>query len=818
MKKRVLILIGVLVLLTAVPMALASNLTKDMREKLENIRLASVVYDRNGKVIGNLYFYKRIWIPDKQISKNLKNAVIAIEDSRFYKHNGIDLRGITRAVMQNIKPGGNMQGGSTITQQLAKIALLTHDRTLVRKIQDISYALEIERVYSKQEILELYLNSIYLGHGNVGVEAAARYYFGKSADRLNLEESALIAGIIRSPENLSPIRNLKVATERRNVVLSRMLELGYITTAQHKTAIGRPVRLVKQNESASVAGYFLDYVRRDLLGNHGFTEEQLRLGGYRIYTTLDINIQQTAEQVMTNVPHDLPAAVQPQGALVSLKPETGEILAMVGGRRYVDSQYNRAVLSRRQPGSAIKPFIYATAIQKGYTAATIIDDKPLSIPLVNGTIWTPDNYDHKYRGPITLREGLKHSVNSVAIQLVQQIGIDPVVQQMEEMGIQSLVKEGSNNDLNLAPLSLGGLTQGVTPLELTAAYAPFANGGHSVKPFAVKRIVDRDGVEVKRFQSKRETVMTPQNAYILTMLLKDVVDNGTGQRARLGERPAAGKTGTTSEYTNAWFVGYTPEMVTTIWIGNDRQDQPMVYKNRTIGSGAAAELWGAYMRRALAKQPVREFNEPPGILWAQVDLSSGKAVPDWMSGSNTYREVFAENNVPATAAFKVWQWMMPKKKQEEAVEPLEPIDTETVEVEQVTIGSIPGRTMGPARQQQEDSQSTIAGDEIQKPPTRGISNRGDLLRRSALKDPNVLPSPSLPVSPLPPDWDERQPSEAIDEPSIEEKHRVSKPMENQPTVPENVPAEEESIPITAESGTVIPVIEDEHMNSTEMWR
>lgn len=680
MKKRVLIALGVLVVLLAVPMAYAANLTKDMREKLENIRLASVVYDRKGKVIGNLYFYKRIWVPDQRIAKDLKDAVVAIEDSRFYQHNGVDLRGITRAAVQNLLPGGNMQGGSTITQQLAKIALLTQDRTLSRKIQDITYAMEIERVYTKREILELYLNSIYLAHGNVGVEAAARYYFGKSADRLTLDEAALIAGMIKSPENLSPFKHLKEARERRNVVLKRMLDLGFITATQYKSASARSVRLVKPTETASVAGYFLDYVREDLLENHGFTEEQLRLGGYRIYSTLDLEAQQAAEQVMLDVPHDLPAKEQPQGALVALKPQTGEILALVGGRRYVDSQYNRATLSRRQPGSAMKPFIYATAIQKGYTAATLMEDKALSIPLENGTVWAPENYDHKFRGPITLREALKHSVNSVAVQLLMEVGIDPVVQQVEAMGIHSLVKEGSNNDLNLAPLSLGGLTKGVTPLELTAAYAPFANGGKSVKPFGIKRIVDRDGVVVKRFKSQRQTALKPQTAYILTMLLKDVVDNGTGQRARLGARPAAGKTGTSSDYTNAWFVGYTPEMVTTVWIGNDQQGKPMIYKNRSIGSGAAAELWGAYMKRALAKEPVVSFKEPTGIVWANVDPSSGKTVPDWMSG-NFYKEVFDEDNVPATMAYKLWRWMFPKKKQSASEGTSNINDVETPEIE-----------------------------------------------------------------------------------------------------------------------------------------
>ncbi|MGE5605476.1 MAG: transglycosylase domain-containing protein [Bacteroidota bacterium] len=638
----------------------AADLSRDMRQKLENIRMASSVYDREGRLVGNLYFYNRMWIGFERIPKHVKNAVVAIEDSRFYQHNGVDFKGMARAFLYNIIPGGGMQGGSTITQQLAKISLLTSERTMTRKVQDINYALQIEKVYTKDEILELYLNSIYLAHGNVGIEAAARYYFNKSAGQLSLAESALLAGLIQSPENYSPVKSLKKAKSRRDLVLRKMLEQKYVTKAQYNAAVASPVKIVKRPTTASTGAYFLDYIKEYLIKKEGFSEEQLRFGGYKIYTTLDISCQKEAEKVMAALPQT-PSKTQPQGALVTIDPKTGAILAMVGGRNYASSQYNRAVRSYRQPGSAIKPFVYATALEQGYTAATIFEDKPLTITLPDGTEWKPENYDREYRGKMTLREALRDSVNSVAIQLLQEIGIQDVANQMELMGITSLVKQGKFHDLNLAPLSLGGLTKGVTPLELALAYVPFANEGNYAQPFPVVKVADRHGNLLKEFKPVLKPVLSPQTAYIITMLLKDVVDRGTGIRAKLPDRPAAGKTGTTSDYTNAWFVGYTPEMLTVVWMGNDRQEQPMIYKGMNIGSSTTAQVWGAYMKGATQGLPVIDFTEPPGVIWASVDPATGEAVPDW-SGRETYQEVFNENNVPKSPMYRIWRWFFPGKK------------------------------------------------------------------------------------------------------------------------------------------------------------
>jgi penicillin-binding protein 1A len=656
MKRKIVIVIACL--LTCAAVAYGATLPKDMRQKLEKVQRASVVYDRHNQLIGNLFYSRRIWVDFKTIPKILRQAVVATEDSRFYEHNGIDLQGIARAVYHNLLPGGALEGGSTITQQLAKISLLSSERTLARKVQDMTLALQIEQTYTKDEILTMYLNSVYLGHGNIGVEAASRYYFSKPVSQLRLPEAALLAGIIRSPENYSPVKHRQTARKRRDWVLQKMLEQKMISRVQYKTALATGIQLTKASKVAAVGGYFLDYVRESLL-HKGFSEADLQSGGYNIYTTLDLKWQKIAERTMDHLPKAPPGAkMQPEGALLSLEPKTGEIVAMVGGHSYAATQYNRSVRSYRQPGSAIKPFVYATALEKGFTAASIVDDKPLTIVLDNGKSWSPENYDRIYRGRLTLREALRNSVNTVAVQLLQETGIKAVMEQMERMGINSLVKQGANNDLNLAPLSLGGLTKGVTPLEITAAYVPFANLGVYVKPLAVKRITDRQGNVLKKFQTVKHSALSPQTAYIITMLLKDVVEKGTGVRAALPGYTVAGKTGTTSDYTNAWFVGYTPKLITTIWLGNDSQGVPMRSVNGNIGSATAAGLWHEYMKQVVTERSASHFKTPPGIVWVNINPETGKAVPAFF-GRNGYKEVFNANNVPESGVYKIWKWFFP---------------------------------------------------------------------------------------------------------------------------------------------------------------
>jgi penicillin-binding protein 1A len=664
-KRKTILVIAFLILSAAV--VYGATLPKDMRQKLEKLQMAAAVYDRERQLIGNLYYCRRIWVDLEAIPKVLRQAVVATEDSRFYRHNGVDLRGMARAVYHNLIPGGATEGGSTITQQLAKISLLSAERTLTRKMRDITLAVQIEQTYTKDEILTMYLNSVYLAHGNVGVEAASRYYFGKPVSQIKLGEAALLAGMIRSPENYSPVKHPQAARARRNFVLLKMREQKMITPAQYDVATAGGLQVVKADELAAVGGYFLDYVRENLL-KEGFAEADLRFGGYKIYTSLDLKWQRMAERAMLKLPNPAGAKAHPEGALISLDPKTGEIVAMVGGHSYAATQYNRSIKSYRQPGSAIKPFLYATALEKGFTAASIIEDKPVNVTLPGGKVWSPENYDRIYRGNITLREALRDSVNTVAVQLLQATGIKAATEQMERLGINSLVKQGEHNDLSLAPLSLGGLTKGVTPLELTAAYAPFANLGVYVKPFAVRRICDHQGNMLKQFKPVKRPALSPQTAYIMTMLLKDVVEQGTGQRARISGYEVAGKTGTTSDYTNAWFVGYTPQLVTTVWIGNDRQDLPMHYAGGNIGSGAAAELWNGYMRQVVAGRPACRFQEPDGIVWADVNPVTGKVGPAFFS-RNSYKEVFNEDNIPKSGVYKVWKWFFPGEKTRREDEP-----------------------------------------------------------------------------------------------------------------------------------------------------
>lgn len=655
------------ILLFGLTMAYTIILTKDIDDTLKNISMSSIVYDRHGQLIGNLFDHRKTWVSIDKIHPHLQKAVVAIEDTRFYNHFGIDLKGIARAVVRNLIPGGPIEGGSTITQQLAKIALLSSERTLIRKFKDITCALGIEQSFTKNQILELYLNSIYLAHGNMGVEAAAQYYFAKSAATLTLDQAALIAGLIRSPENYSPFKHPDLAVARRNLVLKKMYEQGYITAVEYKNASAKPLNVTKR-EKASIAGaYFLDYVKESLIAEYGFSEEELRLGGFRIYTTLDITAQKAAEEAAIKLP-GFTVKDLPQVALLTLDPRTGEILAMMGGRNYTDTQLNRSVKSYRQPGSAIKPFVYAAALDGGFTAASILEDKPLVITLADGAEWRPENNDHTYRGKITLRQALSESVNTVAVQLVQTLGVESVAEKIEAMGINSLVKSGSNNDLNLAPLALGGLTRGVTPLELTAAYSAFANGGKYSKPYAVQKVMDSKGKTIKQFHPVQKETLSPQTAYIITMLLQDVVEKGTGQQAKLPDRPVAGKTGTTSNYTNAWFIGYTPDLITTVWLGNDRQEEPMVYQKGRIGSATASALWKNYMTKVTKSRPVLDFTQPPGIVWANVDPDTGRTVSGWFN-RDSYKEVFAEDNVPRGRIQKIWHWLFsPAKKEAEEEE------------------------------------------------------------------------------------------------------------------------------------------------------
>ena len=562
---------------------------------------SSQIYDIHGNEIANIHAAEnRRPIGINEIPKNLQNAFIAVEDNRFYDHIGIDPRGIVRAIWANIRGRTVTEGGSTITQQLAKNAYLTQDRTLKRKVQEVFLALQLERQYTKQEILELYMNQIYFGQGAYGVQAAARTYFGKDAKDLTLNECAMLAGIPKSPNYYSPVNNMDAATERKAVVLDQMVKYGYISDSEAAAAKKEPLHIAKNtNDGGKSASYFVDYVLQQLAEKYG--DDAIYKDGLKIYTTIDMDMQAAAETAMKNLPTyftDVNGIVQPQGALVAIDPHTGYIKAMVGGRG--TDQFNRATQAVRQPGSAFKPFVFAAALENKYTPESIIEDKPLKV----GS-WEPQNYSRNFSGKVRLRDVVRWSLNVPTVRIAQDIGIDKAIFYAQEMGISTFVLDGATNDRNLAT-ALGGMTRGVTPLELTSAYGTFANRGIHVKPVAILRVVSRTGKVLEEAERKEKSVMSADNAAALTAMLEDVIRRGTGTRANIG-RPAAGKTGTTSDYHDAWFVGYTPDLVTGVWIGNDSVSD----LHGMSGGMTPAVIWQAFMQKALAQMPIRSFAGSP---------------------------------------------------------------------------------------------------------------------------------------------------------------------------------------------------------------
>jgi penicillin-binding protein 1A len=575
----------------------------DLKDRLQSARLSSVILDHDKRVVTTLNPSRILWRPLKEIPLPLQHAIVAVEDSRFYQHRGIDIRGILRALVENFRQGERVQGGSTITQQLAKNLLLTQERTFRRKLAEIGYAVRIEGQFTKDQILEFYLNDIYFGRGVYGVEAAARTYFGRSVQELSLEQMALLAGLPKGPEFYSPFSHPKRALDRRNTVLVIMAKKGLITTALQEELMTRPLGTLQRPGVPTRGSYFADYVTEYLQEEFGWSERYIRDGGLRIFTPLDLTIQQRVEEVVNRLPEDGEEEQKPQIAMVVLDNKTGEILAMIGGRSYRRSPLNRATTIRRQPGSAIKPIVFAAALMEGYQSDTLVQDEPV-VYSINNEPWQPQNYDNKYRGPISLTTAIEESVNTVAVKLVADIGIDKVSNLAQQMGLP-LVEKGDRNDLGLAPLALGGLTRGVTPLELATAYTSMANKGIRSDPVAVIRVEDKYGRLLRRGRSRQSRVLPEKVALTLTRMMENVLTKGTGVRGYPG-RPAAGKTGTTSGNTNAWFVGYTPEILAAIWLGND-DHSPLKIGTQTIGSSYAAELWGDFIRRTLADQPIKSF-------------------------------------------------------------------------------------------------------------------------------------------------------------------------------------------------------------------
>ncbi|MBF9233238.1 transglycosylase domain-containing protein [Microvirga alba] len=520
----------------------------------------------------------------KELPPYLPKAFVAIEDRRFYDHYGIDPVGIARAVFRNItRRGGGMQGGSTLTQQLAKNLFLTQERTASRKIQEAILALWLERNYSKDQILELYLNRVYFGAGSYGIEAAAQRYYGKSARAVSLSEAAVLAGLVQAPSRLAPNRNREAAQARAELVIAAMNELGFITPGMTKTALGAPAQPLKPQGAGSV-NYAADYVMDVLDDFVGTVESDIV-----VQTTIEPALQSAAERSLVD---ELNAKGQKfnvgQGAFVALQPD-GAVRALVGGRNYETSQFNRATTARRQPGSSFKPFVYLTAIERGLTPDTVREDSP-----VNYKGWQPENYDRGYRGPLTLRDALALSLNTIAVKLNLEVGPKAVVQTAQRLGISSPLQA-------VPALALG--TSEVTPLELVAAYAAFANGGTGVIPYVIEQVKGTDGKVVYKRSNAGGLgrVIDPNAVAMMNEMMHNTFVIGTAKKAQIPGWIMAGKTGTTNDYKDAWFVGFTGNLVAGVWLGND--DGSLT--KRVTGGNLPTEVWHEFMKVALKdKQPV----------------------------------------------------------------------------------------------------------------------------------------------------------------------------------------------------------------------
>ncbi len=695
--------------------------------------VATQVLADDGTVVGEFYFEKRYLVPIKQIPAVVRNAFIAAEDDAFYQHGGVNPLSILRALINDLVAGGKVQGGSTITQQVVKSLLLTPQKSYERKLKEMVLAMRLERQFSKDEILELYLNHIYLGSGAYGVAAAAEEYFGKKVESLTLAEAALLAGLPQAPSRYSPFNHWPRAKARQRYVLDRMAEVHFITPVQSAAAMREPLALASRKGSYIAAPYYVEHVRRLLEEKYG--ETAVYALGLRVQTGLNLRMQEAAEAalreglntlaarehyagavrhlspsekdaflrsqrenmaghalqraqayeaVVTGVArgvtrvqvgpfhgalvaanardgahpetyrvgdvvrvrlaettggdstYDFVRDQEPtvQGAMIALEPSTGAVKTLVGGYDFDSSVFDRAVQGARQPGSAFKPLIYAAAMDRNFTPASIIVDEPISFQDHNA-VWMPHNYEEKYFGPTTLREALTFSRNVVTVKLATRIGIKPLVKYIRNLGIRS----------PLAPnLSLALGSSEVTLLDLAATYGVFANQGQRVEPRFILRITDSQGNVIDENMPQTEQVISPETAYLITSMLQSVIDHGTGKAAKALGRPAAGKTGTTNDIDDAWFIGYTPQLLAGLWVGFDEK--------RTLGKGetgghVAAPIWERFMERALDGEAILDFPVPAGISFAWINPHTGQRV---LPGSGGLLECFRRGTEPSITA------------------------------------------------------------------------------------------------------------------------------------------------------------------------
>ncbi|TEB05933.1 Penicillin-binding protein 1A [Pelotomaculum schinkii] len=611
---------------------------------------STMIYDKDGNLVTNVGLKNSVPVDLEEIPDNVKNAFLAIEDPAFYQHHGISIRGIARAAWSDLTSRQIVEGGSTITQQLVKVSFLTLDQTVKRKIQEVILAFQVERRYTKDEILEMYLNNTFFGEGAYGIQAAAQTFFGKDVSELTLEEGALLAGLPQAPSAYNPFKiytlegqekekQINTVISRRNAVLNSMVKNNFISQEQANQAKDTELKLDTNEVSQRQYPYpyFLDYVTEQLIEKYG--EAEVFKGGLKVYTSLDPKIQLIAEAAMSrssNFPSssaDANGVVQPQGAVVVLDPQTGHIVALVGGREHTQKRsWNRASQTTRQPGSAFKPIAaYGPAIEYlGRGAASVVDDVPVSY----GS-YSPRNSDGVFRGLLTLREALTRSVNIVAVKLLNDTGINNAVRFASGLGINL------DPDVHGLSMALGGLHEGVTPLQMAAAYGAFANHGVYIEPTAIIRVEKADGIILDQHVSKQRSAMKATTAYLITDMLRSVIQSGTGTGAQIG-RPAAGKTGTTDEGKDIWFVGYTPELTAAVWIGYDTPTS----MQQAYGGMYPAKIWQEIMSKALSGLPVQGFTPPTGVVSATVDSKSGLLPGPNTPADSLVTDLFAEGTVP----------------------------------------------------------------------------------------------------------------------------------------------------------------------------
>ncbi len=642
------IIVTVLVLFVGVALAGSSVVYYLILKELPSIAalkdyrpsITTRVYADNNELIDEFFLEDRKVIRYEEIPKIVIQAFVAAEDARFFQHKGFDMQSMSRAFFKNLEAGKIVQGGSTITQQVAKTLYLSPEKSYMRKIKEALLAYKIDRYLTKEEIIALYLNHIYLGHGTYGVEAAAQGYFGKSARNISLPEAALLAGLPKAPSNYSPYLHPERAYQRQAYVLGRMLEDGYITQQEKDRALSKAIKLRSIKPKDKIAPYFIENIRRYIQEKYG--SDVLYKEGLEVFTTLNIRMQTAARDAVEQGLREMEERERfekglVQGALFAMDSKTGAIRAMVGGRDFQRSEFNRATQSRRQPGSAFKPLIYTAAFDKGMTPATVIVDEPVFYPDPQQPdgIWKPKNFDEKFFGPTTLHNALIHSRNIVTIKVLEEIGVDYAASYATHMGISSPLSR------NLS-LALG--TSGVTLQELVRAYGVLANEGQRVQPYFIQKIVDRTGHVFEETQPKVEQVIDPRIAFMASHVMQDVVESGTGQRVKKLGRPVAGKTGTTDDTRDAWFLGFTPSLVTGVWVGFDQERS---LGRQEVGGRAAAPIWLYFAEQALQGTPVEVFPVPEGIVFVRIDPKTGEPARLWTHGA--IYECFLEGTTPEDA-------------------------------------------------------------------------------------------------------------------------------------------------------------------------